>query len=122
MRLLFLCLFFLSKSVIIFSDAKDCEIYNINYKDVNVNHIEFEQALNKLDLDRFRPYYSDYIMKFNNGIEVTLYAAGSLIKQNCGDANREYPALEYLQMNIHSFQYNEKQKTVMALFNINKSK
>lgn len=124
MKQIILCLFFyISSSVISISYGKDCEVYKINYNSVNLNQADFELALNKLDLERFRPYYADYIMKFNNGVEVTLYAAHTMINKNCGDATKtDYPSLEYLQKNIQSFQYNERQKTIMALFNINKSK
>lgn len=112
---LFSYLFFIS----LHSIAKDCNLYVVNYNNATVNHEDFEKSLNKLDLDKFRPYFKDYVMKFNNGIEVTLIAAQQLIKNECrNDLKKDYPSIEYLLKNVNSFQYNEKQGTVMALFNI----
>ena len=105
------------------SIAKDCNLYVVNYNNTTVNHEDFEKSLNKLDLDKFRPYFKDYVMKFNNGIEVTIISAQQLIKNECrNDLKKDYPSIEYLLKNVNSFQYNEKQGTVMALFNIINSK
>lgn len=103
--------------------AQDCTGYEIIFKNQNINKEEFIKVFSKFNYERYRPKYLDYIMHFNNGIDVKLVAADKLNIAGCTIVQRnDYPSLEFLQKNINYFQFNEKQGTIMAAFNINNTK
>lgn len=103
--------------------AGDCTGYEINLNNTPVDKEEFINVFKKFDYEKFRTKYLDYVMHFNNGIEVILFAADKAKIYGCDiQEKRDYPALEYLQENISYFQYNSKQGTIMATYKIKTQK